>query len=124
VTPRQSQHEAPRSIDLFAGIPVSDYPAALAWYETLFGEPPAFFPNDIEAVWKLAENRWVYIKQLPEHAGHAVHTVFVDDLDGFIAEIAGRGLEPAEQEAYSNGARKAIYRDPEGNEIGFGGASA
>ena len=31
-------------------------------------------------------------------------------------------LDPAERETYSNGVRKATYRDPDGNEIGFGGA--
>ncbi|MDQ7908420.1 hypothetical protein RB614_28220 [Phytohabitans sp. ZYX-F-186] len=30
------------AIDLYAGIPVDDYPAALAWYEKLFGTPPTF----------------------------------------------------------------------------------
>ena|SRR2546423_2123912 len=110
--------------DLFAGIAVSDYAAALTWYEKLLGSPPSFFPNDIEAVWGLAEHRWVYIVQRPEHAGHALHTVFVDDLDAFLAQVAGRGLEPAERETYSNGTRKVTYRDPDGNEIGFGGAPA
>ena len=33
-----------------------------------------------------------------------------------------RGIEPASQETYGNGVRKVIYRDPDGNEIGFGGA--
>lgn len=28
------------------------------------------------------------------------------------------------RETYSNGVRKALYRDPDGNEIGFGGAPA
>jgi catechol 2,3-dioxygenase-like lactoylglutathione lyase family enzyme len=109
-------------VDLFAGIPVNDYAAALAWYERLLGSPPAFFPNDIEAVWELAEHRSLYIEQRPEHAGHAMHTIFVDDFDVLLARIADRGLEPAELETYSNGVRKAIYRDPDGNEIGFGGA--
>ncbi len=113
--------EAPASLDLFAGIPVDDFATALAWYEKLFGSAPAFFPNDIEAVWQLAENRWVYIKRLPERAGHAEHTVFVDDLDDRVAGISGRGLEPAERETYDNGVRKVVYRDPEGNEVGFGG---
>jgi hypothetical protein len=27
-----------------------------------------------------------------------------------------------QQETYSNGVRKITYRDPDGNEIGFGGA--
>ncbi len=32
--------------------------------------------------------------------------------------IASRGVEPAQRETYSNGVRKATYRDPDGNEIG------
>lgn len=110
------------ALDLFAGIPVGDYPAALAWYERLLGSAPAFFPHDTEAVWELAEHRYVYIVQLPEHAGHARHTVFVDDLDARVAQAAERGVEPANRETYSNGVRKVTYRDPDGNEIGFGGA--
>jgi len=40
------------------------------------------------------------------------------------AAIAARGLEPDDVEHYGNGVRKAVYRDPDGNEIGFGGAPA
>ena len=109
------------TIDLFAGLPVNDYAAALAWYERLLGSPPAFFPNDIEAVWELAEHRYLFIEHRPGHAGHAMHTIFVDDFDAFVSEIADRGLEPTKQETYSNGVRKATYHDPDGNEIGFGG---
>ncbi len=47
--------------DLFAGIPVADYAAALNWYERLLGYPPTFFPHDTEAVWELAEHRYVYV---------------------------------------------------------------
>ncbi|MEU8298978.1 VOC family protein [Micromonospora sp. NPDC048909] len=109
------------AVDLFAGIPVSDYPAALAWYERLLGSPPTFVVSDTEAVWEIAEHRSVYIEHLPEHAGHAMHTLFVDDFDDRVAGIAGRGLEPTKRETYSNGVRKATFRDPDGNEIGFGG---
>ena len=107
---------------LFAGIPVDDYAAALAWYERLFGAPPAFFPTDTEAVWDLAEHRSVYVERQPEHAGHAMLTVLVDDLDTRVAAIAKRGIEPAKRETYDNGVRKITYRDADGNEIGFGGA--
>ncbi|PZG49802.1 glyoxalase [Spongiactinospora gelatinilytica] len=110
------------ALDLFAGIPVVDYAAALEWYERLLGGPPAFLPNDVEAVWELAEHRYVYVEKLPEHAGHAMHTIFVDDLDARVAGIAERGIEPVNRETYSNGVRKVTYRDPDGNEIGFGGA--
>ena len=111
-----------KSLDLFAGIPVADYAAALKWYERLLGSPPTFLPNDVEAVWELAEHRYVYIEQRPEHAGHGKHTIFVDDLDAVVGQIADRGLDPAQRETYSNGARKTTYSDPDGNEIGFGGA--
>jgi predicted enzyme related to lactoylglutathione lyase len=107
---------------LFAGIPVNDYAAALVWYERLLGSPPTFFPSDTEAVWELAEHRSVYIEQRPEHAGHAMHTILVDDLDALVAQVADRGLEPTKQETYSNGVRKVMYGDPDGNEIGFGDA--
>jgi predicted enzyme related to lactoylglutathione lyase len=110
------------AVDLYAGIPVNDYATALAWYERLLGSPPSFVASDTEAVWELAEHRSVFIEQRPDHAGHAMHTIFVDDLDTLVAEIAKRGLEPAKRETYSNGVRKATYIDPDGNEIGFGGA--
>src|ERR1700733_5385525 len=109
-------------LDLFAGIPVADYAAALRWYERLLGSPPTFFPHDTEAVWELAEHRYVYIVQRPEHAGHATHTLFVDNFDALVAQIADRGLNPVEQKTSSNGVRKTTYRDADGNEIGFGGA--
>jgi hypothetical protein len=111
-----------KSLDLFAGIPVADYAAALKWYERLLGAPPTFFPNDTEAVWEVAEHRYVYIVQQPEHAGHAMHTLFVDGLDTLVAQITDRGIAPTKRETYSNGVRKITYRDADGNEIGFGGA--
>src|SRR5215217_7494940 len=99
------------ALDLFAGIAVSDYAAALAWYERLIGAPPAFFPNDEEAVWELAEHQYLYIEHRPGHAGHAMLTLFVEDFDARIAGIAERGLDPATQEVYENGVRKWTYRD-------------
>jgi hypothetical protein len=108
------------SLHLFAGLRVRDFAAARPWYEQLLGEP-SFFPHDTEAVWTIADDRSVYIVQHPD-AGSSVVTLFVDDLDGVVAGIAARGLEPAERETYSNGVRKVTYRDGDGNEVGFGGA--
>ena len=110
-----------KSLDLFAGISVADYAQAREWYERLLGFPPTFFPHETEAVWELAEHRYLYIVQQQEHAGHATHTFFVDSLDALVAQIADRGLNPAKRETYSNGVRKISYRDADGNEIGFGG---
>ena len=36
------------AVDLCSGVPVDNYPAALARYEKLFGSPPTFFPHDTE----------------------------------------------------------------------------
>lgn len=109
------------TLDLFAGIPVTDYAAALPWYERFFGGPPSFLPNDTEAVWEIAEHRYLYIVQQPERAGNALVLSFVDDLDDRVAKIAERGIDPAKSETYDNGVTKVIYQDAEGNEISFGG---
>ena len=114
-------YRAPMTVALFAGIRVRDLTAARAWYERLLGEP-SFFPNATEIVWILGDDRSLYIEEDPRGAGGALITVFVDDLDARISEISSRGLEPAERETYSNGVRKATYRDGDGNEVGFGGA--
>jgi hypothetical protein len=111
------------TLDLFAGNPVSDYEAARPWYERLLGGEPSFTPHETEAVWELAEDRYLYIVEDPERSGRAIHTVFVEDLDARIADIASRGMEPDGREEYPGKARKVSYRDPDGNEISFAGAA-
>jgi catechol 2,3-dioxygenase-like lactoylglutathione lyase family enzyme len=111
----------PTFADLFAGIPVADFDRARGWYERLLGAEPSFLPHDTEAVWEVAEHRFVYIVERTEHAGHAVLMLFVDDLDGFLEAAAGRGLEPVAEETHENDVRKVTFRDPDGNEIAFGG---
>ena len=110
------------ALHLFAGLHVRDFAAAVPWYERLLGAPPSFYAHATEAVWTLAEDRSVYVCEDAGRAGGAALTLFVDDLDGLVAGIAARGLEPAERETYSNGVRKVLFRDADGNEIGYGGA--
>ena len=111
------------SLHLFAGLPVRDFAAARAWYERLLGEP-SFLPHESEAVWTLGENRSVYAVEDLDRAGHGLVTLFVEDLDAMLDQIATRGLEPDERETYSNGVRKVTFRDPDGNRVAFGGAQA
>jgi hypothetical protein len=110
------------TLDLFAGIPVTDYAAARPWYEQFFGGQPAFLPNDIEAVWEVAGHRYIYIVQDPERAGNALVLSFVEDLDDRVAAIARRGIEPARRELPADGVTKVTYRDADGNEISLGGS--
>lgn len=109
---------------LFAGIPVADYAVALGWYRQLLGKEPAFYPTETEAAWELGECRYLYVEQRTDRRGQSVVTLLVDDLDGEIAQIAGRGIKPVKEETYDNGVRKVIFHDPEGNEIGFGPSPA
>lgn len=109
-------------LDLFAGVAVRDLGRAGQWYDHFFGGAETFDPNDTERVWTLAERRYVYVEVAPDHAGHSMVTLFVSDLDAFIAAAAEHGIHPEQRETYENGVRKAIYRDPDGNEIGVGGA--
>jgi predicted enzyme related to lactoylglutathione lyase len=109
-------------MDLFAGICVRDYEAAKTWYERFFGREPTFIAHETECVWDLADHRSIFILEDSERAGHATHTIFVDDLETIVDEIESRGIKAAKRETYKNGVRKATFRDPDGNEIGFGGA--
>jgi glyoxalase/bleomycin resistance protein/dioxygenase superfamily protein len=115
------RYGGPIGLDLFAGVRVSDYETAKSWYERPLGAEPSFLAHATEAVWELAEHRFLFIVEDVEGAGRATHTIFVDDLDALVADIASRGMEPDEQETYPGKARKATYRDADGNEIGFGG---
>ena len=110
------------TVDLFAGLSVSDIAAARAWYERFWGSEPAFLPHELEAVWTVDEHRHVYVEQRPDHAGHSHCTLFVSDLDERVDGIVGRGIEPVVRETYDNGVRHVTFRDPDGNEVSFGGA--
>ena len=105
--------------DLFAGVRVRDIAGARAWYEQLLGSEPAFFPNDVEAVWAVGEHRWFYLLEDAPNAGSALVTIMVADLDATAEAITGRGIEPTELEDYGE-ARKYVFHDPDGNEIGIG----
>ena len=113
--------EDERHIDVFAGVAVSDLPCAVSWFDRLLGDVESFEPNDIERVWTLGEHCHVYAELLPEHAGHSIVTLFVSDFDAFLGAASERGIQPESRETYDNGVRKAIYRDPDGNEVGVGG---
>src|SRR4051812_22056828 len=114
-----SGHVSMESTDLFAGVRVRDIATARAWYEQLLGSEPAFFPNDIEAVWAVGEHRWLYLLQDAPRAGCALATIMVDDLDAAAQAITERGIEPTELEDYGE-ARKYVFHDPDGNEIAIG----
>ena len=108
-------------MELFAGMSVSDLEVAKGFYSRLLGHEPSFFPNETEAVWTLEEHRHVYVELDERRAGGGLVTLFVEDLETRVRQIAERGIEPHTDETYDNGVRKVTYRDADGNEVGFGG---
>jgi hypothetical protein len=109
-------------VELFAIMSVDDFDGAIAWCERLLGTPSSFTALDTEQVWQVAEPGSIAVHREPEHAGHARVTLFVDDLDGFLSAAAERGITETSRETYGNGVTKALFHDPDGNEIGVGGA--
>lgn len=108
------------AVGIFAGIPVKDFATAVQWYERLLGAVPTFYPNDVEAVWQLAEDRYVYVIQDAARAGGAVGMIWVDDPVSEVARIADRGLQPVDVEKHDR-VWKYVFHDADGNETGIGG---
>jgi catechol 2,3-dioxygenase-like lactoylglutathione lyase family enzyme len=106
--------------EFFAGIPVADFRSMLAWYERLFGKPPAFFPHDREAVWQITDHAWIYVVEDVERAGKALITILVDDIDTQVVELAERDVPVGPIETMDVGVRHVAIHDPEGNRVTFG----
>jgi predicted enzyme related to lactoylglutathione lyase len=102
---------------LFAGVAVADYDALLGWYECLFGRPPDTVPKVGEAVWHVTETAHVYVVADARRGGGGLLTLIVDDLHGLLADLAERGIVPAEVGPIAGVGRRATVVDPEGNTI-------
>ncbi len=120
----ETQHrakEAPLTFNyVFAGIAVADYDAALAWYTRFFGRSPDVIVTENEAMWQVTDTGWIYVVGDASRAGKALLTLLVTDLDGLVAELGQRGLEPSSIETVPGLYRKAVMTDPEGNMISLG----
>ncbi len=105
---------------LFASIPVASRDAAVTWYERFVGRPPDLIPNPDEAAWRMTETGWIYVVADAARAGSGLHTLLVDDLDGFLAGLAGRGLLSDPVDTMGNGVRHTTITDPDGNRLQIG----
>lgn len=102
---------------LFASVPVTDLPAAIFWYEQLFGRPPDIVPNQNEVMWQVTEAGWLYVLQDPERAGRTVVTISVSSLLETVEVLARRGIRPGPIEAVGDSGRKSTWIDSDGNAI-------
>jgi len=102
---------------VFVGVPVTNFGSARTWYEQFFGRPPDVIPKDDEAVWQVTTTGLMYIVADREGAGRGLVAIAVMDLEGFLAELAGRGLEIPSTEAAGSEPMNAAFHDPDGNTI-------
>jgi len=100
---------------LFAGIPVADFPAAVSWYDRLFGRPADIVVKHDEVMWCVAEAAWLYIVEDPVRAGNGSVTMAVADLEEALAELGDRGITGPPIETVAGAGRKASLADPDGN---------
>jgi catechol 2,3-dioxygenase-like lactoylglutathione lyase family enzyme len=114
----ESGVETSQITDLFAGVPVRDLDASLAWYARLLGRPPDRRVGR-EMLWEVTEHAWLFIEPNATHAGAGRITLAVSGLDALLERVAAEGIEHGQVETYSNGVRHVKIPDPDGNAIAF-----
>jgi catechol 2,3-dioxygenase-like lactoylglutathione lyase family enzyme len=102
---------------VFVGIPVTNYASARTWYERFFGRPPDVVPKEDEAVWQVTTTGLIYIVADRQRAGRGLVVLAVSDLERWLAELAGRGLEIPPTETAGGEPMNAVFHDPDGNTI-------
>jgi catechol 2,3-dioxygenase-like lactoylglutathione lyase family enzyme len=103
---------------LYAGVPVSDLEAGIAWYSRFFGRPPDHRAGE-EMLWEIDEHAYVFIEPNAAQAGAGRITLSVAGLDALLERLAAQGIEYEPVETYSNGVRHVNIPDPDGNTIAF-----
>jgi predicted enzyme related to lactoylglutathione lyase len=102
---------------LFAGIPVSDFKAAQAWYERFFARPADVVAHEDEVMWQVTDRGWLYIVRDVDQAGHSMVAMAVPDIEEAASALAARGLAAGPIEREGDSGRKAVVLDPDGNSI-------
>jgi hypothetical protein len=92
----------------------------VAWYERFAGRPPDLIPNAKEAAWQLSATGWIYLLADAEHAGSALLTLLVEDLDAFLAGLHERGITASPIELIGDAVRHTVVTDPDGNRLKVG----
>jgi predicted enzyme related to lactoylglutathione lyase len=102
----------------FAVVPSADLAAARAWWTRLLGREPDRVPMPSDVEWLFPAGGGLQLVDDLEQAGAGSVTLGVDDIDGDLAEAAGRGVEvPQAQTVPSGQFRIAMLRDPDGNNV-------
>ncbi|WP_313566821.1 VOC family protein [Mobilicoccus sp.] len=105
-------------ITVFAVAPSSDLPRSRVWWTRLLGREPDRVPMPSDVEWHFPGGGGLQLVDDAAHAGAGSVTLGVDDIEGELAAIRGRGLEvPDAQTVPSGQFRIAMLNDPDGNTV-------
>jgi glyoxylase I family protein len=102
---------------LFAGIAVSDFKAAQAWYERFFARPADVVANEDEVMWQVTDRGGLYIVRDADHAGNSMVAIAVPDIEAATSALEARGVTIGPIEREGDAGRKAVALDPDGSSI-------
>ena len=103
----------------FAGVAVSEFEPARAWYERLFDRSPDVVAHEEEVMWRVTDGGWLYIVRDADHAGNSIVAIAVPDIEAAISGLGARGITPGPVEREGDAGLKAVMRDPDGNSVAF-----
>lgn len=106
-------------VHALAVVHVRDIAISRQWYASLFARAEDNNPMPALVEWQVLPGAWVQVFHDPDKAGTDEVNFAVDDLEGHIAELRGRGLEPGEIVDASRGVRLSRFSDPDGNVVGL-----
>ncbi|MBO0679932.1 VOC family protein [Mycolicibacterium sp. S2-37] len=104
---------------LLAVVPVSDIDASRRWYTALFGRDADNNPMPTLVEWQVVSGGWAQVFVDAERCGTGLLNVAVDDLEGHLEQLRGRGLQPEPIVDASKGVRLSALTDPDGNRVGI-----
>ena len=103
---------------LLAVVAVNDFDRSHRWYQQLIGTPATNVPMpDSLAEWRITDTGWLQVFRDPDHAGHSMANLAVDDLDDHVARLRTREIETGEVLEANKGVRLCTVDDPDGNRI-------
>lgn len=101
-----------------AVVAVSDFDTSHDWYRRLFDMPATNVPMPGNlAEWRLTDTGWLQMFHAPEHAGHSLANIAVDDLHRHADQLRSRGVDVGEIVDVNKGVRVCSIDDPDGNVI-------
>jgi predicted enzyme related to lactoylglutathione lyase len=100
----------------FTGVPVRELSSGRDFFERIFGRAADIEVAVDEVMWRVAETAWLYVVVDADRAGNGLVALSVADLDATLAELSGRGINPARVEVVGGGHKATVF-DTDGNSV-------